>query len=195
MTHLSDTEFVDLIDGVLPAERRQHVVTCDPCRAQADALRSALTSASDAQIPEPSPLFWDHFSARVHEGVQEAAREQPVAWFARPTLRWTLAGTLATVVLVAVVWQASTPTSLRPVAPETVAPVAVASNDADIDTFDPDADPAWALVRTVADEATWDDEDATGLGVRPGAAERAMANLTHAERSELVRLLKAEMRM
>ena len=195
MKHLSDIELIDLIDGTLPAERQQHFGTCDACRAQAEALRSVVTSASEAAIPEPSPLFWDHFSARVHEGVQEAAAAQPVTWFARPTLRWALAGTLATAMLVAVVWRASAPTSVRSGTPQAVAPAAVAANDADMDTFDPDTDEAWGLVRTVADEAAWDDEDAAGLGVRPGAAERAIANLTHAERSELVRLLKAEMRM
>jgi hypothetical protein len=60
------------------------------------------------------------------------------------------------------------------------------------DAFDPDTDEAWALVRTVADDLSWDDAAAEGVGVRPGSAERAMMTLTVDERSELVRLLQAE---
>ncbi len=62
-----------------------------------------------------------------------------------------------------------------------------------LDVDDVEADEAWALVRTVADDVSWDDVTAEGLGVRPGVAERAAMELTVAERSELVRLIDAEM--
>jgi hypothetical protein len=196
MSHLSDIEIVDLIDGTLRADRQRHVDGCDACRAQAEGLRSALLHASDADIPEPSPLFWDHFSARVHDAVHDASPEESGRWFSRPTLKWAIAGALATVVLVTALWQASAP-SLRTAGTSGAPPlVAVSASDVDIDAFDPDTDQAWALVRAVADDSTWDDDDAEGgFAVRPGSAERAMADLTHAERSELVRLLEAEIRM
>ena len=41
--------------------------------------------------------------------------------------------------------------------------------------FDPETDEAWSLVRTVADDVTWDDAAADGFGVRPGSVEHAMA--------------------
>lgn len=189
MSHLTDIEIVDLIDGTLRADRQRHVDGCETCRAQAEGLRSALLRASDAEIPEPSPLFWDHFSARVHDAVHDALPEESGRWFSRPTLTWALAGVLATVVLVTAVWRATGTSGAPPL-------VAVSASDVDIDAFDPDTDQAWALVRAVADDSTWDDDDAEGgFAVRPGSAERAMADLTHAERSELVRLLEAEIRM
>jgi hypothetical protein len=60
-----------------------------------------------------------------------------------------------------------------------------------IDRPDADADPAWAVVRTVADSVTWDDA-VTGIGAEPGAAETVANTLSAEERSELVKLLLAE---
>ena len=74
--------------------------------------------------------------------------------------------------------------------------VAVSQPALDIDASDPDSDQAWAHVRAVAYDSTWDDDDAeSGFAVRPGTAESARADLTYAERRELVRLLEAEIRM
>jgi len=196
MSHLTDIEIVDLIDGTLRADRQQHVDGCDACRARAEGLRSTLLRASDADIPEPSPLFWDHFSARVHGAVHDASPNESPRWFSRPTLKWAIAGAVATVVLVTAVWRASAPPWRTPGTPGAPPLVAVSAPDLDIDASDPDSDQAWALVRAVADDSTWDDDDAeSGFAVRPGSAERAMADLTHAERRELVRLLEAEIRM
>jgi hypothetical protein len=115
--------------------------------------------------------------------------------------KWALAGALLTLLLVAVVWRASAPAPGR-VAPTTTAsipstgssaePDVLAPNELVDDAFDPDTDEAWALVRTVADDVSWDDATAEGVGVRPGSAERAMVTLSVDERSELVRLLQAE---
>jgi hypothetical protein len=202
MTHLTDVELVDLVDGTLAPVRARHLDDCETCRASASAIRETLARAADAEIPEPSPLFWDHFSARVQEGVR-AESVAPSGWFGwaqSATVKWALSGALLTLLLVAVVWRASAP---RP-ASTASGPVATASGTgpADPDQFDPDLDEAWALVRTVADDVAWDtpasdeiawDEVATeGFGVRPGAVEHAMVALTGDERSELLRLLQAE---
>ena len=199
MKHLTESEVVDLLEGTLAPDRQRHVDTCDACGAQAASLREALSRVSEADVPEPSPLFWDHLSARVHDAVSDATPEEPGGWFAwtrRATLPWAVAGTVATAVLVVGLWRASAPVARQSGAPAASATVAGVVSETDFDTFDPDTDEAWALVRTVADDLAWDGDDAPeGLGVRPGSAERAMADLTHAERSELVRLLAAEIRM
>jgi hypothetical protein len=81
-------------------------------------------------------------------------------------------------------------------APETAAmrPATVASAPAgapsDLDAIESDS--AWALVRSVADDATGDEAANAGLGARPGLAERAMIELTVEERQELFDLLEAE---
>ena len=213
MKHLTEAELVDLVDGALAPSRSVHLVACDTCRAAEAELREMLRRTGEVQIPEPSPLFWKHFSARVHEGVRgvevgEGSRW--VGWFVGPAFvssrRWALGGTVLTLVLVAAVWRASAPAPGR-VALMTTASVSSAESssqpgglvrDSPIpgalidDAFDPDTDEAWALVRTVADDLSWDDAAAEGVGVRPGSAERAMMTLTVDERSELVRLLQAE---
>ena len=83
MTHLTDVELVDL------ARRRARAAagsvtstTCDTLprdggRACARRSRARPTS----EMPEPSPLFWEHFSARVHEGVRAEPVDEPSGWF------------------------------------------------------------------------------------------------------------------
>ena len=70
--HLSRTEFVDLIESAaaLPVERAQHVEACAQCRAEAEMLRAVASLAVADEAPGPSPLFWDHFSARVAEQLR-----------------------------------------------------------------------------------------------------------------------------
>ena len=202
MTHITDVEFIDLVDGTLAPARARHLDACESCRASASAIRETLARAANAEIPEPSPLFWDHFSARVQEGVR-AESVAPSGWFGwaqSATMKWAMSGALLTLLLFAVVWRASAP---RPgsSASEQIA-TASTTGPADPDAFDPDLDEAWALVRTVADdvardtpasdEIAWDEVATEGFGVRPGAVEHAMVALTGDERSELLRLLQAE---
>ena len=205
MKHLTEAELVDLVDGTLGASRVTHLETCGTCRTAETVLREMLVRAGVARIPEPSPLFWEPFSARVREGVRESEageRSHWTGWAATAAFsssgKWALSGAVLTLLLVAAVWRASSPAPGR-VPPATTAQVStsgsVAAPDADVsidDAFDPDTDEAWALVRTVADDVSWDDAAAEGVGVRPGSVERALMALSVDERSELVRLLQAE---
>jgi hypothetical protein len=218
MTHLTEVELVDLLDGALAASRERHLDECDSCRATATRMREAFARATDSGMPEPSPLFWEHFSARVHDGVRGAEPDQPSRWFGwaqGATLfnagfnaafnsgstsgKWAMSGALLTLLLVtgvwAGVWRANAPVPEKLASPASTASVADGAPDADpdaLDAFDPETDEAWALVGTVADDVRWDDAAADGFGVRPGSVEHAMVTLTGAERSELVRLLEAE---
>ena len=111
MTHFTDVEFVDLVDGTLAPARARHLDACETCRASASAIRETLSRAANVEIPEPSPLFWDHFSARVQEGVR-AESVTPSGWFGwaqSATVKWAMSGALLTLLLVAVVWRASAP--------------------------------------------------------------------------------------
>lgn len=198
MTHLTEAEFVDLVDATLAPSRVAHLDGCDDCRAVAARMREALHRASTAEMPEPSPLFWEHFSARVHEGVRDAESGAAATWsgWARgETFTWAISGALLTLLLVSGVWVSVWRASAPGAATATIAsnaPIADAASDRDLEAFNPDTDQAWALVRAVADDVSWDDDAAVGFGVRPGAAELAMVTLTTEERSELVRLLQAE---
>ena len=203
MSHLTDVEMVDLLDGSLPPVRAAHVDACARCRESAAALREALTRAETVDVPEPSPLFWEMFSVRVHDAVRDAPIAEPgggwLAWAGTPGVKWAFSGALLTLLLVAGVWQATAPKRTARAPHGATAVVSEMSPDAGgVDSLDPAADPAadeaWDLVRTVADDVSWDDGTVDGMGMRPGSAERAVDMLTTAERTELARLLEAELK-
>src|SRR5687767_10648072 len=113
MNHLTDTEFVDLIEdpALLSADRRRHAAACDACRVQAAALGDALAQTASDGMPEPSPLFWDHFSARVSEAVRgELPAPAPPPWmqrFSSPLVAWAAAAAMAVLIMMTVVWRAT----------------------------------------------------------------------------------------
>jgi hypothetical protein len=69
-----------------------------------------------------------------------------------------------------------------------------AGPDAEPGTGASDEDAAWALVRSLADDLHYDDALAAGVQPAPGSVERAATELPEAERAELVRLLRNEMK-
>lgn len=201
MTHLDDLELIDALDGTLVEARGRHLEGCAECRARVDALGETLSRVADDRVPEPSPLFWDHLSARVREAVRVEtpgrARRPLAEWLGTPGAKWAASIALTVVVLAGVV-RIFTP-GRTPAVPNMIDPgVPVASSGPDasepahFDATDPD--PAWDLVRTVADEVSPDDDLTAALAVRPGWAERAALELNDAERGELLRLLQQEAR-
>ena len=197
MKHFTDSELADLIAGTLAGNRAAHADACTACRAHADALRAVLID----DVPEPSPLFWDHFAARVADAVRNDTPDAPAGplpeWLNGPAITWALAASVAILLTVAGVWRttlhappanrAAAATAVRGAAPvpDTYAPAA---------TDDIDADRAWAVVRTAAEGLEWDDARAAGISLNPGAAEGLALELTAEERSELARLIAVEMK-
>ena len=200
MMHLTEAEFVDIVDGILPEVRAAHADRCDSCRSQAAAMRSLLARAASDDVPEPSPLFWTHLSDRVKETIAQQAidRGGSFGWLRRGRV-WPAAAAFATLILVVGIWRAMPRPGdqrIAPAPPLSATPstaTASVGNDADLDD-DIDADEAWALVRTVADDGPWDQTHDAGITARPGSVERIALQLTPAERKELARLLEDELR-
>jgi hypothetical protein len=195
MKHLTGNELVDLLDDALPPMRAAHLETCAQCRDAAAGLRSVLRDAADVDVPHPSPLFWDHFAARVSGAIENHHVAPPppawVSWWRRPVVAWGTAASFALVLMVAALWRATlmpAPGSLA----QPDAAVAEAAIDAEPDNLEDDA--AWAVVRTAADEMEWDDAHEMGIAARPGSAERAVLDLSTEERAELARLLAFELK-
>jgi hypothetical protein len=207
MKHLTDTELVDLIEDAagLPSERRRHAAACEACRAQANALGAVLAQAASDEMPEPSPLYWDHFSARVSEAVRgDSPAPAQRAWvqrFRSPLAAWAAAAAMAVLIMMTVVWRATlhAPTrggrgaselaeARQALAGDHVQVASAAASD------NIDADEAWAVVRTAAEGLAWEDAHAVGISAYPGAAEGIALELTAEERAELGRLLDAEMK-
>ena len=73
MTHLSPDELIDAVETVLPPDRQVHLAACEVCRRELAGLSDVLGEAMQTSVPEPSPLFWQHLSSRVHDAVARDA--------------------------------------------------------------------------------------------------------------------------
>jgi hypothetical protein len=196
-THLTEAELVDLLDGTLDDERRRHVDGCDRCAAEAAALGASTEAANRGDVgdvPEPPPFFWTQFSARVSEAVANEAAKPRIAAVAWARAPWMGAAVAAAA---AVVWLFLPLTSWTP-APSTntgIDSAATAHLDSiGGDDIDLDADEAWALVRSLAEDLDEEQMNAEGVSLGAGAAERLALQLSDAERTELARLLEEQMR-
>jgi len=188
--HLKDEEFVDLADGAAPSEadrRRQegHLASCAECRQKLAGLRSTLREVAAVDVPEPSPLFWDHFSRRVHDAVGAEART-PVG---RAWLPWMFPAAALAALLVFVLLPGAWRSPARTAPSIAVAPPAppVAR-----ETLGDLTDPSLALVGDLSDGAGWEAAHEAGLSPR-GSAEHAVTHLNDRELRELQRLLQVEL--
>jgi hypothetical protein len=196
MTHLSPGEFVDAAEGTLAAGRAAHLERCSRCAAQAVTVREALDAAALAEVPEPSPLYWQHLSARVRDRV---AQETIVpAWRATPWREYVTARTLvpaasalalAGAVMVSVLLLPRRPPASLPY--ETAA--IVATSPADL-AIEPEDSEVWQVLTSAAADVPIEDAHAAGMAVPAGAVDRAVQRMTPDELTELRRLLQSELR-
>jgi hypothetical protein len=199
MSHLSPAEFVDLAEGTLDSRRAAHAGACGACRAQAAIVQDALRlTGGDAGVPEPSPLFWNHLSARVREAVaKEPGRPSRMfGWrgFQPDAAVFALAALVIAVVVVI-------PGVRRVVRP----PQTVVSPDAPLvatratvhrpePVVDEDHAEVWAVLTAAAADLRLDEAHDAGMAVPPAALERAVDGLTPDELTELARLLQSELK-
>jgi hypothetical protein len=194
MSHLTASEFVDSLEGALPPARRAHLQTCEACRAQADTLRDGVAHVSAIDVPEPSPLFWDHFTNRVREAI---ASERPARsrWYGFALRPLPLALAAAVLSIGVGLYRAASDnirSSSAASSHRNEAPVVAARQSASkLDSHD---DEVWDLLTAAASGIELEDAHAAGLTVRPGEIERAVMDMTPAERAALGRLLQKELK-
>jgi hypothetical protein len=192
MNHLSTSDVVDAVEGTLDERRAAHLAACAACREQTDALRATMTRAATVDVPEPSPLFWDHFSDRVRQAVSESPASFR-AWWRHPAIGFASAAVAAVIVFVALrPPHQVTPAIPAPVTAAVPSPAGAAAPDA-IDAA-PSTDDAWTVLRAAASDMALSDAHAVGLNVRPSSVDRAVLDLTPGERTELERLLREELK-
>jgi len=185
--HLTSDELLDLAEGARPVSSAPHLTVCEACRHELDELRSVMTTL-DVEVPEPSPLFWDHFSTRVREAV--AVEASPArSWLGMGPWSWGLAAAISAVVIaMAVSSTVRTPEVIPP------APFSVASElGADVVSAAAVDDPSFSLLGDLADGLDWDTAAEAGISMAVGAADGAVVDLNNEERVELQRLLREEM--
>lgn len=185
MAHLTSAEFVDLAEGVRAAASAPHLAECDRCRRQLADVRGMMAAAAASDVPEPSPLFWDHLSARVREAV---AGEPPPRSTAFPgSWWWRAAAGMAVSAMIAVV----VASSIAHRTPERKAPALVQEHPDSSALLGQADDPSLDLVADFSRTLDWDDLREQLLG--SGKIDASVGELDGAERRELGRLLKEEL--
>jgi len=185
MRHLNEEELIDLAEGTTPESSSSHLASCEQCRRQLKDLRGVMLEASRVEVPEPSPLFWDHLSARVHDAIANENAPQASSnrwWWFVPV------GAFAAIVLAAAItFRGNGAQPLNAPHPEMPAG-SVASESVPLAD-----DPSLSLIADLAGEVDWDAASEAGFATAAGSIDRAVSDLTPEERMELQRILKEEM--
>jgi len=111
--HLSEERLLDVVEGAADGDARAHVTVCSACRRRVDEAALGLALAHEAEVPEPTPLYWEAFRRQLGRRILSEGR---TAW------RWRLVPLLAAAAaLVVIVPSLKAPAgargSLAPVVP------------------------------------------------------------------------------
>jgi hypothetical protein len=185
MTHLTPQQFVDAVEGTLPSSLSAHLQACEACRDSVAGLGSIATRVRDVEMPEPSPLFWSHFSARVRAAT-ETEPIRAASWW-RDGWKPLTAACLATATMALVLVMRSEPSVPVTAGGAGAAVAAAAAGPVDAGRAQP-----WDAVTEAASGLPARDVQ---LVARPttDTAAAAISELSPAQQAEFVRLLKAEM--
>ena len=190
MTHLSRERLLEAVEAETTPDAAAHLASCARCRAEVDGLRQTLDEVRVVDVPEPSPLFWDHLTQRVREAI--AAEPEPVRAGIRPWWRPALAAALVLAVAVLVergVRRAGPAVGKAPaVAAAGVTPQALSSSDA----WALDAGDDWQFIVDVAAASATHDGSVSAdesVETRIGSADLGVSELSADEQRELVKLL------
>jgi hypothetical protein len=195
MSHLSRAEFVDAAEGALAPPRVAHLESCAACREQAARVAGAIADARGVDVPEPSPLYWPHLSARVREQVERetiAPAWRAGSWREIFALRRLVPVASALVFAAAAIVSGVMPRGRHVAVP--VAPASVAAAVSADPAAPPDDSEAWEVLTSAAAETPIEDAHAAGMGVPAGAVDRAVQRMTPEELNALGELLQSELR-
>jgi hypothetical protein len=190
MSHLKSVEIIDAVEGTLAPEREAHARECAHCRDEVALAAAALADVRIDRSPtnEPSPLFWNHFSARVRAAIDADPATSRGTW-----RLWVPAGVLAALTVIVIVGTMRQDTVSQPPGPPAVATQAASQGQPVAADSIGGTDESWTLVADTAGEFAWDEVSAAGFGVGPGAADLAVLQLSDDQQQELARLLEAEL--
>ncbi len=79
--HVSDESLADLAEGEGAETDRAHAAGCGRCAARVEEARAGLALARRADVPEPSPLYWEAMRRNVGRRIaEEPRRARPWPW-------------------------------------------------------------------------------------------------------------------
>ncbi len=183
-SHLSADEHLAALERTLSEERQAHVSDCRTCQDALARTQAVIAAVRSDDVPEPSPLFWDHFSARVHAAT--AADAAPASSRYGWRVWVTLVSAAAACALVLVVRNG--PAATRGAGPRAADVAAVRSSEPAADTAD--AEPFAAVMQMASSLSS---DDLSGVVSAAGGDTPLVEDLNPAERAAFVRLLHAEM--
>jgi hypothetical protein len=77
-SHLSDERALEIaVEAGDASEAHAHLEECDACRERVRSAREGWRLAVDADVPEPSPLYWEALRRRVGRAVDDTERRLP----------------------------------------------------------------------------------------------------------------------
>ena len=191
--HLSPDELVDLAEGTLSESSAPHLESCEACRRQLADMRAMMSAAAEVDVPEPSPLFWDHFSERVRQAIALEDAPRRMSWWSRPRVVVPLSAVAFAVVIIAAVL--GTRPGVPPASPE-ASRASQASAVLNLPLFEPlaaSADASLSLIADLTADLDWDAVSGMEWTPHAGGPDEAMGELTGGELGELQRLLKEEL--
>lgn len=192
MRHLSNDDLIRLAERPEAAASDEHLTTCARCRRQVAELSEVVTLVSAGEVPEPSPLFWDHLSQRIGAAIER----EPVPARDTRTAPWTRAGWKAPALVATSAAVIAVALSVR--MPDrtgrdlTISGQTVVKDSAQAARVDATSG-EWEFVETVASAI---DSDAASVLIEQFAhrqAEQLVDGLSLDEQTELARLIQAEM--
>jgi hypothetical protein len=145
MTHLSDESVIELSTGEGDASDLAHAAACAACARRVEVCRDALALLQRADVPEPSPLYWEALRSGVRQRIADDKRR---------VLAWTLLLPLAAAAaLVFVLWSggAKPPAAIAPALPAWSA-LPVAEEDDGLRVLE-------GLALTAAADTDWDEPE------------------------------------
>jgi len=95
--HLAEETLMDILEGSTVERAESHLGRCLHCRTRVEQARAGLVLAREADIPEPSPFYWESFRRQVGRRI-EAGEPAAVSWrrlFVGPALATAAAGLAA----------------------------------------------------------------------------------------------------
>jgi len=76
--HLAEDEIMDVLEERAGSAERAHLAACGDCAARLADVSEGLVLAREADVPEPSPLYWEAFRRQV--GRRIVAEPAPRRW-------------------------------------------------------------------------------------------------------------------
>jgi hypothetical protein len=194
MRHLTERELLDVAEGAASDASTAHLSACEACRREAGDLRGVMSAVAAVDVPEPSPLFWEHLSARVREGLRDEHERSTIRWLPRwDSPRWISVGVLVPVgalsmliLAAALVWGPARESS----APAAADVPIVATMAADGEAAPPAEDASFAFLVALSEELDWEAASQAGLVPEGDVVDGLVSSLSSGERGELHRLLQ-----